>query len=163
GSEPLSSTARSWKVSAAIALLAVALGLAALAGSASFQQAGTPTGETNRNAEARRWFQDAKFGLFIHWGVYSLLGKGEWVMDRDLPLLLAARLAPPRLFPDGQDGPGRWTRGQGRVGALRRLLPGPGPGAMHQLRRDRWDLVRRLVGPARGRLGPRGHVPANPR
>ena len=26
------------------------------------------------------WFQDAKFGMFIHWGLYSLLGRGEWVM-----------------------------------------------------------------------------------
>lgn len=23
---------------------------------------------------ARQWYRDAKFGLFIHWGVYSLLG-----------------------------------------------------------------------------------------
>ena len=30
---------------------------------------------------AREWFRDAKFGLFIHWGVYSLLGQGEWVMQ----------------------------------------------------------------------------------
>ncbi len=29
---------------------------------------------------ARRCFADAKFGLFIHWGVYSELGAGEWVM-----------------------------------------------------------------------------------
>ena len=29
---------------------------------------------------ARRWFSEAKFGLFIHWGVYSQLGAGEWVM-----------------------------------------------------------------------------------
>ncbi|HTH64542.1 MAG TPA: alpha-L-fucosidase [Gemmatimonadales bacterium] len=29
---------------------------------------------------ARAWFADAKFGLFIHWGVYSELGAGEWVM-----------------------------------------------------------------------------------
>jgi alpha-L-fucosidase len=29
---------------------------------------------------ARRAFADAKFGLFIHWGVYSQLGAGEWVM-----------------------------------------------------------------------------------
>lgn len=35
------------------------------------------------NLESRRWFQDAKFGLFIHWGVYSVLGKGEWVMNND--------------------------------------------------------------------------------
>jgi len=33
------------------------------------------------NLRAREWFQDAKFGLFIHWGVYSVLGKGEWVMN----------------------------------------------------------------------------------
>jgi alpha-L-fucosidase len=27
-----------------------------------------------------QWWREAKFGMFIHWGVYSLLGKGEWVM-----------------------------------------------------------------------------------
>jgi len=32
-------------------------------------------------AAAREWFRDAKFGLFVHWGVYSLLGQGEWVMQ----------------------------------------------------------------------------------
>ncbi|MFN8581377.1 MAG: alpha-L-fucosidase [Gemmatimonadaceae bacterium] len=41
-------------------------------------QAYQPSAE---NLEARRWFQDAKFGLFIHWGVYSVLGAGEWVMN----------------------------------------------------------------------------------
>lgn len=25
------------------------------------------------------WFNDAKYGLFIHYGLYSLLGRGEWV------------------------------------------------------------------------------------
>ena len=34
-----------------------------------------------QNLENRVWFQDAKFGLFIHWGVYSILGDGEWVMN----------------------------------------------------------------------------------
>ena len=33
------------------------------------------------NIEAREWFQKARFGLFIHWGVYSVLGDGEWVMN----------------------------------------------------------------------------------
>ncbi|MFO7369292.1 MAG: alpha-L-fucosidase [Bacteroidales bacterium] len=33
------------------------------------------------NLANRTWFQDAKFGLFIHWGVYSVLGDGEWVMN----------------------------------------------------------------------------------
>lgn len=36
---------------------------------------------TASNLEARQWFEDAKFGLFIHWGVYSILGDGEWVMQ----------------------------------------------------------------------------------
>ena len=36
---------------------------------------------TPGNLQARQWFQDAKFGLFGHWGVYSVLGDGEWVMN----------------------------------------------------------------------------------
>lgn len=36
---------------------------------------------------AREWYQDAKFGMFIHWGAYSQLGQGEWVMqNRDIPV-----------------------------------------------------------------------------
>ncbi|MBP1663178.1 MAG: alpha-L-fucosidase [Bacteroidetes bacterium] len=37
----------------------------------------TPTRE---NISAREWFRNAKFGMFVHWGLYSLLGDGEWVM-----------------------------------------------------------------------------------
>ena len=29
------------------------------------------------------WFQDARFGMFIHWGLYSIIGKHEWVMHTD--------------------------------------------------------------------------------
>lgn len=29
------------------------------------------------------WYKQAKFGMFIHWGLYSILGRGEWVMKRD--------------------------------------------------------------------------------
>ena len=36
---------------------------------------------------AREWFRDAKFGMFVHWGVYSQLGQGEWVMEnRSIPV-----------------------------------------------------------------------------
>ena len=28
----------------------------------------------------RNDFQDRKFGIFLHWGIYSMLGDGEWVM-----------------------------------------------------------------------------------
>lgn len=29
---------------------------------------------------ALAWFRDARFGLFLHYGLYSILGRGEWVM-----------------------------------------------------------------------------------
>lgn len=32
------------------------------------------------NLEARKQFQDNKFGIFLHWGLYSMLAQGEWVM-----------------------------------------------------------------------------------
>jgi len=35
---------------------------------------------TQGNLEARKEFQDMKFGMFIHWGIYSVLADGEWVM-----------------------------------------------------------------------------------
>ena len=35
-----------------------------------------------RRAPARsyKWFREARFGMFIHWGLYSLLGRHEWAM-----------------------------------------------------------------------------------
>ncbi len=36
---------------------------------------------SKENLKNREWFQNAKFGMFIHWGVYSVLGDGEWVMQ----------------------------------------------------------------------------------
>ena len=29
------------------------------------------------------WFKDSKFGMFIHYGLYSQLEKGEWIQLRD--------------------------------------------------------------------------------
>ena len=51
----------------------------------------TPTKE---NLESREMFRDMKFGMFIHWGIYSILGNGEWVMhDRGIPYKNYSRLA----------------------------------------------------------------------
>jgi alpha-L-fucosidase len=34
-----------------------------------------------------QWFDEARLGLFIHWGAYSVAGRGEWVMNRErIPL-----------------------------------------------------------------------------
>jgi alpha-L-fucosidase len=74
-----------------ISVLVAVLLLGPLAG-AWAQEGYTPSPE---NVKARQWFQDARFGLFIHWGVYAVAGEGEWAMqvkrmtipeyERDLP------------------------------------------------------------------------------
>ena len=47
------------------------------------------------NLNARQWFQDAKFGMFIHWGVYSVPGRGEWVMENEkIPITEYEKFAP---------------------------------------------------------------------
>ena len=30
-----------------------------------------------------KWFCGARFGLFVHFGLYSMLGRGEWAMNRE--------------------------------------------------------------------------------
>jgi alpha-L-fucosidase len=47
------------------------------------------------NLKARQWFQDAKFGMFIHWGVYTVPGRGEWVMENEkIPIVEYEKFAP---------------------------------------------------------------------
>lgn len=58
--------------------------LAAPAAPAAAQEGYTPTPE---NLASRAWFRQARFGLFIHFGVYSQLGAGEWVLkNRNIPI-----------------------------------------------------------------------------
>ncbi|MBW7996158.1 MAG: alpha-L-fucosidase [Candidatus Glassbacteria bacterium] len=57
------------------------------------------------NIEAREWFRDAGYGMFVHWGVYSVLGRGEWVMhNEDIPIeeyeKLPVRFNPVNFDPD---------------------------------------------------------------
>ena len=62
----------------ALLLASATLLVTAVAATGSAQESYTPAPE---NLKARAWFQDAKFGMFIHWGVYSVLGDGEWIME----------------------------------------------------------------------------------
>lgn len=31
----------------------------------------------------KQWFREAKFGLFIHWGIYAVTGRGEWLRSSE--------------------------------------------------------------------------------
>jgi len=60
------------------------------------------------NLAAREWFQDARFGLFVHWGVYSVLADGEWVMNnRKIPVADYEKL-PAQFNPIAFD-PAEWV------------------------------------------------------
>ena len=72
-------------------LLLLCLLLAVIANRSMAQGAYVPAAE---NLAARQKFQDLKFGLFIHWGIYSILGSGEWVMhEKKIPYDSYKRLA----------------------------------------------------------------------
>lgn len=71
-------------------LAATGAGLAAA--SAMFAPAAT----TDAADQARRmkWWNEARFGMFVHWGLYSVLGRHEWVMENEaIPVAEYERLA----------------------------------------------------------------------
>lgn len=73
--------------------------LAATTGSAVAQKGYTPSKE---NLAYRQQFQDNKLGVFIHWGIYSMLADGEWAMlQKKIPYeeysKLAAGFAPSKF------------------------------------------------------------------
>lgn len=43
-------------------------------------QSYTPTEE---NLKSRQEFRDARFGIFLHWGLYAMLATGEWTMTNN--------------------------------------------------------------------------------
>ena len=67
-----------------------------------------------KNLENREWFQDAKYGLFIHWGVYSIMGGGgeqgiaEWIMNKkEIPITQYEKL--PGFFNPVEFDPAEWV------------------------------------------------------
>jgi alpha-L-fucosidase len=45
-------------------------------------------------ARRMQWWHQARFGMFIHWGLYSVLGRHEWVMENEgIPVAEYAPLA----------------------------------------------------------------------
>ena len=59
-------------------LQAAAIAVAAVAATPVTAQEYTPAPE---NLQARREFADSKFGIFIHWGIYSMFAQGEWYLQ----------------------------------------------------------------------------------
>ena len=62
---------------------ALGLGMAATLGctTASAASVYEPSAEIK---QAQKEFSDARFGIFIHWGIYSMFGQGEWYLSYGL-------------------------------------------------------------------------------
>lgn len=59
--------------------------------------------------ERLRRFNGARFGMFVHWGLYSILGRSEWVrFQEEIPAADYAKLAD--QFNPRQYDPGAWAR-----------------------------------------------------
>lgn len=64
---------------------------------------------TADNLKAREAFQNDKFGLFIHWGVYSVLGDGEWVMNNQA-ISAKSYEKIPKFFNPTAYNPEKWVK-----------------------------------------------------
>jgi alpha-L-fucosidase len=79
-------------------------GDAAAAGGSSSPRSQTPAAaapdpQAADRARRMQWWHDARFGMFIHWGTYSVRGRHEWVLENEaIPAAeyerLAARFTP---------------------------------------------------------------------
>src|SRR5881628_3091935 len=118
------------------------------------QDTGAPTTSTIEDRTRRmQWWHAARFGMFIHWCLYSVLGRHEWVMENEgIPVAEYEQLA--QLFQPKPNAAQRLGQAGSRCGpevhgddnqASRRLL---------QLRHQADRLLRSQAG-ARARPGPR--------
>src|SRR5438270_13920757 len=61
------------------------------------------TADEKDRVRRMKWWHEARFGMFIHWGLYSVLGRHEWVMENEgIPVSEYAPLAKqfkPKPFP----------------------------------------------------------------
>jgi alpha-L-fucosidase len=73
------------------ALKLIGTGLAAAA-AARVAQPGSParaapppaaSAEEVDRARRMKWWHEARFGMFVHWGLYSVIGRHEWVMENE--------------------------------------------------------------------------------
>jgi alpha-L-fucosidase len=60
-------------------------------------------------ARRMKWWHEAKFGMFIHWGLYSVVGHHEWAMEMEgIPVLQYQELA--KVFKPQPNAARAWAK-----------------------------------------------------
>jgi alpha-L-fucosidase len=72
--------------------------------------AAAPPTAQDANREARmKWWHEAQFGMFIHWGLYSQIGRQEWILENEaIPMLEYEPLA--KTFKPRPNMARQWAR-----------------------------------------------------
>ncbi len=66
-------------------------------------------GDASDRERRMKWWHEARFGMFIHWGLYSVLGRHEWVMeDEGIPVAEYEQLA--KRFKPRPNAAREWAR-----------------------------------------------------
>ena len=69
----------------------------------------TPSSEEADRIRRMKWWHEARFGMFVHWGLYSVLGRHEWVMeDEGVPVAEYTALA--KRFKPKQNAARDWAK-----------------------------------------------------
>jgi len=66
-------------------------------------------GDASDRERRMKWWHEARFGMFIHWGLYSVLGRHEWVMENEaIPVAEYEQLA--KRFQPRPNAAREWAR-----------------------------------------------------
>jgi alpha-L-fucosidase len=81
---------------------------AAAAAAPLAQTISAATGDDDRERRMK-WWHEARFGMFIHWGLYCVLGRHEWAMEREgIPVAEYEQLA--KQFKPKPNAAREWAR-----------------------------------------------------
>jgi alpha-L-fucosidase len=90
---------RDWLLGTSASLVTLA---ASSNAAAALSQPGTPQNQPQASSDPgeadrirrMKWWHEARFGMFIHWGLYSVLGRHEWAMEEEgIPVVEYEQLA----------------------------------------------------------------------
>jgi alpha-L-fucosidase len=104
----------------ATALTGAAAGVSSLGNESLFGAEPAGLGQSSAEEQADRdrrmkWWHEARFGMFIHWGLYAVIGQHEWAMEVEgIPVAQYQQLA--KHFTPKPNAAREWARVAKRAG-----------------------------------------------